>query len=287
MALLCTEIIYLLLDSAACYILMRSRFPSFGFKQALGVTFIGIFGKTAAFSAGIIPLQGYYLYKYNIEPGKTVGLMNLKYIFHKFAVFVYAAAALLLNSFVGLEIPSLMKYVYLGFGLSGIIIIFLILICALPAVQRLLLSLTEKLPNSGKWAHRKEVWSSSLKSIYEESKNVLKNKGCCIKIISVNLFKLFWFYAVTFICIKVLGFSGLNFTETQILSAVMLLITGVLPNVAGVGSAEAAFMLLFSAFLGKTGTSSALILYRSVTYFFPFLLSIPVFLYIKSQIGKL
>ncbi|MCC8014786.1 MAG: flippase-like domain-containing protein [Eubacterium sp.] len=282
--LLGMEIIYLLLDTTACYILIRSRFASFKFRQAIGVTFLGIFGNTAAFSAGIIPLQSYYLYKYDIEVGETVGLMNLKYVFHKFSIFIYAAAMLLLNSLIGVKIPGLMKYVYLGFAVSGVIIIFLILICTLEAVQHLLLNLIEKLPNTDKWEHRKKLWSNNLKSIYEESKNVLKNKNCCIKMLLTNLLKLSWFYTVPFVCVKVLGFSAPTFIQTQFLAAIMLLITGVLPNIAGMGPAEFAFVLLFSAFLGKVETSSALILYRSVTYFFPFLLSILVFLYIKSHI---
>ncbi|MCD7855719.1 MAG: flippase-like domain-containing protein [Clostridiales bacterium] len=285
LVLLCMEIIYLLLDSTACYILLRSRFPSFRFRQALGVTFLGIFGNTAAFSAGIIPLQSYYLCKYNIEVGKTVGLMNLKYIFHKSSIFIYAAAMLLIHSFAGVKIPGLMKYIYTGFGVCAVIIAFLILICTLPAVQQALLKLIERLPKTEKWNRRKSLWSDNLKSIYTESKNVLKNPSCCLKIIFVNLIKLSWFYTIPFVCIKVLGFSSPAFIQTQVLASIMLLITGVLPNAAGIGAAEFSFMLIFSAYLEKIQVSSALILYRSVTYFFPFLLSIVVFLRI-NRIGK-
>lgn len=58
------------------------------------------------------------------------------------------------------------------------------------------------------------------------------------------------------------------FGETLALSAIMTLLVGVLPNVAGIGPAEAAFMLLFSACIGYVPALAALILYRTATYFF-------------------
>ena len=58
----------------------------------------------------------------------------------------------------------------------------------------------------------------------------------------------------------------------------MLLITSALPNVAGVGPVEFAFLLLFSQTADAGAASAALVLYRVATDFFPFLLSVIVFL---------
>ena len=283
--LLGMEIIYQLLDSAACYILIHSQFSFFKFRQAIGITFLGIFGNVATFSAGIIPLQSYYLYKYGIEVGNSVGMINLKYIFHKLTIFIYAFVTILVNKqWLRSTIPNITKYIYIGFAVCAIILIFLILICTLRSVQLTLLKLIDKLPDTKKWKNRKDVWRSNLKVLYDESKKVVGCKTCCISIIIINILKLFLLYSIPFICIKVLGFSGLTFTETHILSSIMLLIIGVLPNVAGIGPTEFAFLMLFSTFLGKIQAPSALILYRIATYFFPFLLSILVFLKIKNSI---
>ena len=70
----------------------------------------------------------------------------------------------------------------------------------------------------------------------------------------------------------------LSFAEVQLLSSLMLLITSALPNVAGVGPMEFAFLLLFSPWAGTAAASSALVLYRVAMYFFPFLLSVITFL---------
>lgn len=71
----------------------------------------------------------------------------------------------------------------------------------------------------------------------------------------------------------------LLYTWDKVLKLVlMLLITSALPNVAGVGPMEFAFLLLFAPWADTAIASSALVLYRVATYFFPFLLSVVVFL---------
>ena len=48
---------YQLLESAASLTLIRSQLPDFPFRQAVEVTFLGVFANVATFSAGIIPLR--------------------------------------------------------------------------------------------------------------------------------------------------------------------------------------------------------------------------------------
>lgn len=69
-----------------------------------------------------------------------------------------------------------------------------------------------------------------------------------------------------------------SLTELNCEAKKVLLITSALPNVAGVGPMEFAFLLLFAPWADTAIASSALVLYRVATYFFPFLLSVIVFL---------
>lgn len=80
------------------------------------------------------------------------------------------------------------------------------------------------------------------------------------------------------VALRLVGCTALNFAQAQLLASLMLLITSALPNVAGVGPMEFAFLLLFAPWADTAIASSALVLYRVATYFFPFLLSVIVFL---------
>ncbi len=99
-----------------------------------------------------------------------------------------------------------------------------------------------------------------------------------VKGIAVSLVKLFVLYSIPYAALRLVGCTALNFAQAQLLASLMLLITSALPNVAGVGPMEFAFLLLFAPWADTAIASSALVLYRVATYFFPFLLSVIVFL---------
>ena len=83
---------------------------------------------------------------------------------------------------------------------------------------------------------------------------------------------------------EILGISGPSFWHVQLLTALMHLISHALPNVAGVGPVEFAFVLIFSHYMEYAQASSALILFRVATFFFPFILSILVFLRVQRRV---
>lgn len=72
--LLSLDLVYQLLDAATRRIIIRTHMPAFGMRQAAGITFLGIFGNVSTFSAGIIPMQSYYLYQYGIPAGNSIGI---------------------------------------------------------------------------------------------------------------------------------------------------------------------------------------------------------------------
>lgn len=275
---------YQLLDAAVCFTLVHPRLTSFQFKQAVEVIYLGVFGNIATSTAGTIPLQSYYLYQQGMQVGSGMGIMILQYVFHKATVFLYAEFMVLLQGqWLKFAVPEFAKYIYPGLAICALIIIFLILLCTWTPIQQFLLWIIGKLPDTGKWNKRKAVWGSNLEILYVESKEMLRNRTCCRKAMILNFLKLFWLFMIPFLSMRALNISSMTFGKTQTLSAIMLLLIGVLPNVSGAGPAEFAFLLLFTPLIGRISAFSTLILYRVATYFFPFLLSIGVFLKVRKN----
>lgn len=185
------------------------------------------------------------------------------------------AAAMLAIEYGWLKtaIPEELKYLLPGFLVCAGIVAVLLLLCTWKKLQRLLLYFIARLPDTGKWKEQKSIWTENLDALYKEAGCAVQNKTCCMKIFLLNACKLFWLYSIPFLCLQILEIPGLTFTHVQALAAIMFLIVGVIPNVAGMGPAEFAFLLLFSPCIGRGFASSSLILYRISTYFFPFLLS--------------
>ena len=76
--------------------------------------------------------------------------------------------------------------------------------------------------------------------------------------------------AANYLCIRFMGLSPLGFWQVQLLTSLMLFVSNALPNVAGMGSIETAFLLVFGSFLEQGEVMSVLMLYRIASYYVVF-----------------
>ena len=278
---------YILLDAFSYYIMIIFQFPNLKFIQALKVILLGIFANVSTSTTGTIPIQSYFLYRQGIDLGTGIGTLLLECVFHKISVFIYSFLAFVFhNQWLKETIPELMKYIYLGFIVYAIFIIGMLLLCTWKRIQQLFLMFMQMLPNSDKWNQRKHTWTSYLEALYDVSKKILRNRICCINVTIVNLLKLSWNFSIPYVCMMMLGITDLSYEKTRILASLMLLLIGILPNVIGVGPTEASFIMLFTPFIGRINASSALVLYRIADYFFPFVISLAMFLNVKKDMTK-
>ena len=82
--------------------------------------------------------------------------------------------------------------------------------------------------------------------------------------------QLFLLFCLPWLCIRFMQLSPLSFARVQLLTSLMLFVSNALPNVAGMGSIETAFLLLYSSFLPSGEVMSVLMLYRIASYYFVF-----------------
>ena len=237
---------YETMESMLCLVIIHHKKPDCTFIDALRVTFLGVFGNIATLGAGTLPMQSFYLYRRGLDAGSGLGIMASEYVLHKISVLIYATVALLLGGdWLEQSASGLARYLLIGYVIGALIVIALTLLYTWDKVLKLVLMLLGKLPHTPKWDERREKWANSLTELNREAKKVLLVPSIRVKGIAVSLVKL---------------------------------ITSALPNVAGVGPMEFAFLLLFAPWADTAIASSALVLYRVATYFFPFLLSVIVFL---------
>ena len=76
------------------------------------------------------------------------------------------------------------------------VIVGLIALCALPVVQRLARWLLHFLPDTGRWAERRESWLKQLDALSAESRHLLADKPRCAAILGVHLVKLFLLFCL-------------------------------------------------------------------------------------------
>ena len=235
---------YPLLEGIVCWLIIRCRLPGFTLRHGLDAAFVGIFGNVVGLGAGAVPMESYYLYHCGLSLGPGVGLMTLQYVFHKTTVLLYATVMLLLqHRWLAANTSGVMHYLPAAYCVVALVIVALVLLCVSPLVQRLA----------------------------AESRLLLADKGRCARILAVQTLKLFLMFTLPWFCIRFMGLScGLNFWQVQLLTSLMLFLSNALPNVAGMGSIETAFLLVFSSFMTSGEAMSTLMLFRIASYYFVF-----------------
>ena len=271
LAVLAIGLSYPLLEGCVAWVIIRSRLPQFKLWQGLDVGWCGTFGNVVTLGAGAVPLQLYYLHKAGLPLGPGAGLMTLEYVFHKSTVLLYATVMLLLqHNWLAANTSGVMGYLPLAYAVVAAIIVVLVLVCVSPLVQNLARWLMGFLPKTEKWQQRRAGWQQQLDILGEESRRLLADKPRCLKIFVLQAVKLFGLFCLPYLCIRFMGLSTLGFWQVQLLTSLMLFLSNALPNVAGMGSIETAFLLVFGSFLERGEVMSVLMLYRIASYYFVF-----------------
>lgn len=196
---------YPLLEGVSSWLIVRSRLPHFPLRQGIDNAWMGTFGNVVGLGAGSVPFQTWYLHRRGLDVGPGVGLMTLQYVFHKTAVLLYATVLLLAGRpWMAAHSDGVLRYLPGAYAVVAGVIVGLIALCALPVVQHLARWLLHFLPDTGRWAERRESWLEQLDT---------------------------------------------------------------LPNVAGMGSVETAFLLVYSSFLPDASSMSLLMFYRLASYY--------------------
>lgn len=265
---------YQALEALICRRMVRTRLPGFSFRQAWRVTHLKVFGDVASFGTATVPMQGYALYRQGLPVGTGIGMMTLEYVFHKGSILLYATVMLAFQwRWLADSAPEAAGYLLPAYCVVALIIAALVLVCVCPLARRAALWAVDRLPGTGKWPARKEAVRLQLDRLHTASRALFRDRACCVSVLLLNGVKLSVLFSVPWLSMELLGIAGPTWLRVQMFSSVMLLITSALPNVAGIGPTEFAFLLIFSPYAGGQ-TVAALALYRLATYYVPFLVSI-------------
>lgn len=288
LVVLAVGISYPLLEGCICWVIVRTRLPNFKLRQAIDASWAGTFGNVITLGAGAVPVQTYYLHRCGLPVGPGVGLMTLQYVFHKTTVLLYATVMLLLqHRWLTAHTTGVMQYLPYAYVMVALIIVGLVLVCVSPLVQKLARWLLGYLPKTEKWQSRRADWLEQLDVLATESRALLADKTRCVKIFALQVLKLFLLFTLPWLCIQFMGLSPLRFAQVQLLTSLMLFVSNALPNVAGMGSIETAFLLVFGSFLERGEAMSVLMLYRIASYYFVVAVSAVGFFFAQRRLAQM
>lgn len=280
---------YPLLEGVTSWLIVRSRLPRFTLRHGIDNSWMGTFGNVICLGAGAVPMQTYYLCRCGLPLGCGVGLMTLQYVFHKTAVLVYATALLLAQwPWLHTYTTGVLRYLPAAYAVVAGVILALILLCVSPLVQRFARWLLGFLPRTETWQDRRSSWLEQLDTLGQESRHLLADKPRCLKIFALHLVKLFLLFCLPYLGIRFMQLPcTLSMGEIQLLGALTLFLSNALPNVAGMGSVETSFLLVFGTFFSTGEAMSLLMLFRIASYYFVVAASAVGFFVAQQRVKKL
>lgn len=286
-------ILYVVIDSIPYKMFVNRINPSYTLWDSIQVSYIGIFLNVTTLGAGIKPGQTYMLSRKGVKPGNALAILTTPYIYHKFAIVLYATIALIFNhDFIKSTYTDSYHYIYSAYGISALVITGIILVCVCKPAHRIIFIPFDKwIKNEDSKAyHIKEIIKSQLSYLQQESVGILGSLKNALIIIPVYLLKVTCWYVMPYVALKAVHADiSVSFSEVIVTSAFMLMIVGVIPVVGGIGPAEFVYILLFSVLFGKVYAGSTMILYRMANYYIPFLIGTVISIYhikkVKTEIG--
>lgn len=241
-----------------CWLIIRCRLPGFHPAARLGCRLCGHLWQRGR--PGCRGCAHGVLLSLPLRPaaGPRVGLMTLQYVFHKTTVLLYATVMLLLrHRWLTANTSGVMHYLPAAYCVVALVIVTLVLLCVSAAGAAAARWAMGFLPKTEPWQTRREKWLEQLDTLATEGRLLLADKGRCARILAVQTLKLFLMFTLPWFCIRFMGLScGLSFWQVQLLTSLMLFLSNALPNVAGMGSIETAFLLVFSSFMTSSEAMS-------------------------------
>ena len=259
---------YPLLEGVSSWLIVRSRLPHFPLRQGIDNAWMGTFGNVVGLGAGSVPFQTWYLHRRGLDVGPGVGLMTLQYVFHKTAVLLYATVLLLAGRpWMAAHSDGVLRYLRglccrggrhrgahrplrpAGGAASGP------LAAAFSARHGPLGRAPGKLAGAaGHPEHREPPSAGGQAPLCRHSGRASRQAVPALLPAWMGL--------------RFMGLdTGLAFWQVQLLTSLTLFVSNALPNVAGMGSVETAFLLVYSSFLPDASSMSLLMFYRLASYY--------------------
>lgn len=276
-------LLYQWAEGVNVYALLPEKIENFGVKDGFFASCYAAFMRVITFGAGTIVAEMWYYRKKKLAISQSVGLVSLRMILYKGSLFVWSLVGLL---FLGRDFfsttPSLFYLVILGMGLTILIIGALLSLSCSLTLQIKTVKLANrwlKKPQFRKWFDQLNLQIYPLRAI---TLDLVKDRQRFQKLLGWNLVKLSFWLVIPYV-VLVWEHPELGFWQSFFYTAFSIILAGVIPTPAGIGSLEFVFTLIFKSVVGSVDAISALLLYRFASYVLPFLIGLVKGILLKKE----
>lgn len=266
---------YWFFKALCLYVIVREYNPKVKLSKIFHqIVITQFFNGVTPFSTGGQPMQVYMLKKSGVKLASATNIIVQEFIMYQMALIVIGAFALLANwKFQFFAVSTALKsLITLGFIINILVGIVLLFISFSKKfndfVGKFIIKVGTKFKIVKDSKKTVEKWEEKLVEFNDSAKLFKKKKSLFIKCFFYNLIALFLFYLVPFFVFKSFDTSiDITVYEVLVSSAFILIIGNFVPIPGGSGGIEYGFLKFFGSFVTSSVLSSALIVWRFITYY--------------------
>ncbi len=161
-------------------------------------------------------------------------------------------------------------FIIAGILLTIVIVAFLLVMSISLNVQIFFVSLSNKLFKSERLRKWVDTCNQQIYSLRETVQTIIQDRTALLRIYLWNMLKLVFWYVLPYL-ILIENHPKIDFLLTISFISFAVVLSGVIPTPAGIGSFEFVYLLLFRPVVGTVDAVSSLLLYRFSSFILPFL----------------
>ncbi len=267
--------LYILLRSLCLYLVAREYSKKITLKRMVHQTLITqFFNGITPFSTGGQPMQVYMLKKTGVTVASATNIIVQDFIMYQLALIIIGIFALFVNmKFHFFNVSStLSTLIVIGFVLNILVGVGLLFVSFSKKfndfIGKLIIKLAAKFKIVKDQDETVKKWEEKLSEFHSSAKLFKRRKMLFIKCFCYQLLALVVYYVIPmFIFMSIDSSVSISMLEAITASAFVLLIGNFVPIPGGSGGIEWGFLQFFNGFISPSGLSSALIIWRFITYY--------------------
>lgn len=286
-------IISLIFKSISLHVFIKEHKKNYSFKKTFELTLMGQFlNGITPFQSGGQPFQVYLLKKDGFRISDSTCAMVKDFISFQITLILMGLFAIFTNKLFNIipENDYTTFLISIGFVINVVVLVVLFIITTAKASSLKIINkildflLRFKFVKKLKISKQKIVLG--LENFYEGGNELRKDKRNLIISVLANAINLVLLYSIPFIIFKSLGCDSITITSSIVVTSFVMLIGNFIPIPGATGGIEYGFISFFSNFpIASSVLSSAMLLWRFVTYFFGMLIGF-VTLALKEGVDK-
>lgn len=243
------------------------------FMKSIRYNMIGqFFGAITPLASGSQAAQIYAMVEDGVSGGSAGSILMIKFIMHESINTLFLTLALLLRfNYFKVKIQYFAYLCILGYAINLSVILFAFIISVsektTSVILKMIVNLLKFIRVIKKPEEKYKKIESDLKKFHENAALIAKNKKMCSFALLITFIQWVFFYMIPYAIYRSFGFRQVDILTIMAAQIFLTMFMSFIPLPGAEGGAEGGFYLVFSMFF-KSGTiSTALFIWRIITYY--------------------